>query len=72
MNKQTIKIIKRTDSSVKTPPPKKKRGKGAQKRERTVADTIQSWITERRENNDAEHRSRVAAWNTDSIHAEAV
>jgi hypothetical protein len=73
MNKQEIKVIKRTEGGAKTPPVAKKAAKKVRrKKEQSVADTIQSWITERRENNDAEHRSSIAAWNTDIIPAKAV
>jgi hypothetical protein len=72
MNKPMIKIIKRTEGDAKTPPPRKKRAKDLPKKERSVAATIQSWITERRENDDAERRSRVDSWNTDSTPVEAV
>lgn len=73
MSKQEIRIIKRTEGRAKTPPAAGKAAKKkARRKEQTVADTIQTWITERRENNDAEHRSSIAAWNTDIIPAEAV
>jgi hypothetical protein len=71
MNKQVIKIIKRTEGGVKTPPASRRAAKKGRRKELSVADTIQGWITERRENNDAEHRSSIAAWNTEIIPAEA-
>ena len=73
MNKQGIKIIKRTEGGARIPPAAGKAAKKARrKKEQNVADTIQNWITERRENNDAEQRSSIAAWNTDINPAEAV
>ena len=72
MKKQAIKIIKRTEGGAKTPPAARKAVKKVRGKEQSVADTIQTWITERRENNDAEHRSSIAAWDTDITPAEAV
>jgi len=69
-----IKVIKRNEVEVKLPPTNRK-ATARPKKPRSVESTIQDWISERRENNDAEHRSRnsqFAAWTTDSIPAEAV
>ena len=67
MTKRIIKVIKRGDGAVNLPTPAQvvKRRK---KKEPTVAETIKGWIDERRENNDAEDRSRekqLAAWDAD-------
>lgn len=69
-----IKIIKRNDVGVKVPPTNRK-ANARPKKPRSVESTIKDWITERRENDDAEHRSRtsqLATWTTDRRPAEAV
>ena len=52
MNKQLIKIIKRTDSEAKAPSPVKK-----PKKKRSIEGPIQTWITDRRETFDTEDRT---------------
>ena len=68
--KKQIKIIKRTDGESKPPAPKKEKTK----KKRSLESTIQGWVTERRENEETEDRSRnsqFAEWETDSMPAEA-
>ena len=69
-----IKIIKRDDVGVKAAPTNKKANLRPKKK-RSMESTVKDWITERRENDDAEHRSRssqLASWNTDLTPTEAV
>ena len=74
MKNRVIKVIKRNES-VPVRPPATKSFKITPKKKPTVADTIKTWIDERRENNDAEDRSRrkqFTAWTPDEvIHATA-
>jgi SET domain-containing protein len=59
-----IKVIKRNEDGTPLPPTNRK-ANPRPKKKRSVESTIQDWITERRENNDAEHRSRnsqLATW----------
>ncbi len=76
MKKPLIKVIKREESETKSPMPDAVEEKKAnRKKERSVESTIQGWITERRENDDAESRTRNTefdAWDTDSLPAETV
>ncbi len=75
MKKPSIKVIKRKDGGTKSPPDTGKAKKASRKKERGVESTIQGWIAERRENDDAETRSRNSefdAWNTDDSPSEAV
>jgi hypothetical protein len=72
MSKPPIKIIKRDDEAKKAPVAKRP---AKPKKPRSVENTIQGWISERRENNDAEDRSRKvewASWNTDLAPADTV
>jgi hypothetical protein len=70
--KKQIKVIKRGEDR-KISPSAKTTVKRPSKKEPTVAETIKGWISERRENNDAEDRTRrkqFSSWNSDkSIHA---
>jgi hypothetical protein len=69
-----IKIIKREEAGLKKPPPTNKKASQRAKKPRSVESTIKDWITERRENDDAENRSRnsqLATWNTDRVPAKA-
>ena len=71
MKKQLVKVIKRTDGESKPLPPAKVKPK----KKRSLESTVQDWITERRENEDTEDRSRNSqfdAWNSDSRPAEAI
>lgn len=70
MNKQLIKVIKRNDGPAKPPVSGKARKERAKKKP-SLESTVKTWITERRENDEAEQRSSVDAWNTDTP-AEAV
>ena len=59
-----IKVIKRNLDGTK-PPPTNRKANPRPKKPRSMESTIQDWITERRENDDAEHRSRnsqLATW----------
>ena len=59
-----IKVIKRNDDGTK-PPPTNRKANSRPKKPRSMESTVQDWITERRENDDAEHRSRnsqLANW----------
>jgi hypothetical protein len=67
-----IKVIKRNADGTK-PPPTNRKANPRPKKPRSMESTVQDWITERRENDDAEHRSRnsqLANW-TDTPPAEA-
>jgi hypothetical protein len=71
MNK--IKVIKRDDVGVKSQPTNRKAVQRP-KKVRSVESTIQAWITERRDDEEAEHisrKSKFAAWKPDTKHAEA-
>ncbi len=73
MSKPLIKIIKRDDNQAKKPPASKRPAK--RKKQRTVENTIQGWISERRENDDAENRSREVewdSWNTELVPSKTV
>ena len=62
-----IKIIKRVDGGEKLPPSLKKSNERPRKK-RSMEGTVKDWITERRENDDAEdlaRRSELDAWNPD-------
>jgi hypothetical protein len=64
-----IKIIKREDAGLTKSPPTNKKASRRPKKPRSVESTIKDWITERRENDDAENRSRnsqLATWKTDN------
>ena len=66
--KKPIKVIKQTDGEP-IPSPKKEKPK----RKRSIESTIQDWITERRDNEETEDRSRNSdfnAWNDDSTPAQ--
>ena len=66
-----IKVIKREDVAPKAAPTNKKVAKRL-KPDRSMENTVKDWITERRENDDAESRSlnsQLADWNTDTIPA---
>ena len=65
MNKKMIKIIKRNDDGPAKPPAAAKLAKGRPKKKPSLESTVQTWITERRENDEAEQRTSVDAWNTD-------
>lgn len=72
MKKQLIKVIKQTDGSM---PASSAAKKGSQKNKPSIENTVQSWITERRDKADRDDRlrnSQFSAWNTDAIPAEAV
>ena len=73
MKKRDIKVIKRIEGGPKVPPAGKAKVKEKEEKRPGVADTVKGWITERRENNEAEDRSRrkkFSAWRPDrSIHA---
>jgi len=59
-----IKVIKRNDDGTK-PAPTNRKANPRPKKQRSMESTVQDWITERRENDDAEHRSRnsqLATW----------
>ena len=59
------------DVGTEPPPTNKKAGKRP-KKDRTMENTVKDWITERRENDDAENRSlnsQLADWNADTIPA---
>ena len=71
MTKPPIKIIKRNDDRPAKPPAAGKVEKERSKKKRSLERTVQTWITERRENDDAEQRSNVDAWKSD-IPAETV
>jgi hypothetical protein len=73
MSKPLIKIIKRDDNKAKKAPVSKRPAKP--KKQRTVENTVQGWISERRENDDAENRSRKvewASWKADLVPAKTV
>jgi len=75
MRKPLIKVIKREEGETKSPPDAIKTKKAKRKKERSVESTIQGWIAERRENDDAESRTRNTefdAWDTDDLPAETV
>jgi hypothetical protein len=70
-NMKKIKVIKREDVTPKASPTNKKAAKRL-KPDRSMENTVKDWITERRENDDAESRSlnsQLADWNTDTIPA---
>jgi len=74
MKKQVIKIIKQSDGVPKIPPAAKKSAKERPAKQRSLESTVKDWITERRENDDAENRSRnsqLAEWDTDPVPAES-
>jgi hypothetical protein len=63
-----IKVIKRIDAGVVKPPVSKKAKNQKQKKQRSLEGTVKDWITERRENDDAETRERSSqldSWNPD-------
>src|SRR5215207_1934184 len=65
MKKQTVKVIKREDGEKKLPSVKKEKPK----RKRSMESTVQDWITERRENEDTQDRTRssqLASWTDDT------
>ena len=67
-----IKIIKRIDGNKPAAAEKKKEDK---KKKPSVESTVQTWITERRENVETEDRSRnanFARWSTDVVSVEPV
>jgi len=69
-----IKIIKKDEGGIKLPP-SNKTAIPRPKKQKSVESTVKDWITERRENDDAETRSRnsqLDAWNTDPTPADAV
>ena len=70
MKKQVIKVIKQGDGvPKKIPPAANKPSKERPKKPRSLESTVKDWITERRENDDAENRSRnsqLAEWDTDT------
>ena len=69
-----IKVIKREEGGVKLPPTNKTSNQRP-KKQKSVESTIKDWITERRENDDAEDRSRrsqLDSWDIDPTPAEAV
>ncbi len=69
MKKPSIKIIKREEGEPKSPADAVKTKKANRKKERSVENTIQGWITERRENDDAENRTRNSefdAWESET------
>jgi len=66
MTKPRIKVIKRNDDRPEKPPAAGKAEKERSRKKRSLESTVQTWITERRENDDAEQRSSVDAWNTDN------
>ena len=73
MKKQRIKIIKQNDGVAKIPPAAQKPAKERTKKQRSLESTVKDWITERRENDDAENRSRnsqLAEWDADTVPAE--
>jgi hypothetical protein len=53
-----IKVIKRDDAGVVKPPASKKTKNQKPKKQRSLEGTVKDWITERRENDDAEDRDR--------------
>ena len=70
MKKQLIKVIKRKDREAEGQPVAKPATKKPAEINRGVATTIEDWISERRENNTAENRTRqlqFSNWNTDSL-----
>jgi hypothetical protein len=72
MKKQSIKVIKRDEAGME-PPPTNRKAAPRPKKPRSMESTIKDWITERRENDEAEHRaatSELAAWETDPTPAE--
>ena len=59
-----IKIIKKEDGE--NSPPTNKKANPRPKKPRSVESTIQNWITERREKDEADNKSRrstIASWN---------
>lgn len=71
MNKQSVKVIKRNDGPAKAPVTVKKKPV----KQRSIENTIENWISERRENVDIENRSsrsQLAFWNSDALLAETV
>jgi hypothetical protein len=69
-----IKVIKRGDTGVATPPVSKKGKNQKPKKQRSLEGTVKDWITERRENDDAETRERSSqldSWNPDLTSNEA-
>jgi hypothetical protein len=69
-----IKVIKRGDTGVVTPPVSKKGKNQKPKKQRSLEGTVKDWITERRENDDAETRERSSqldSWNPDLTSNEA-
>lgn len=70
MKKKPIKVIKREDGKTKPPPTNKVKPK----KKRSIESTVQDWITERRDNEQTEDRSRNSefnSWNADTTPAEA-
>lgn len=69
-----IKVIKRIDAGVVKPPVSKKAKNEKPKKQRSMESTVKDWITERRENDDAEdkdRRSQLDSWNPDLTPNEA-
>lgn len=69
-----IKVIKRVDAGVIKPPVSKKAKNERPKKKRSMESTVKDWITERRENDDAEdasRRSQLDSWNPDLTRNEA-
>ncbi len=69
-----IKVIKRNEGGAKSPPPSKKAKNEKSKKQRSMESTVKDWITERRENDDAEdrdRRSQLDSWDTDLTPNEA-
>jgi hypothetical protein len=63
-----IKVIKRVDAGVVKAPVSKKTKNQKPKKQRSLEGTVKDWITERRENDDAETRERSSqldSWNPD-------
>lgn len=68
-----IKIIKRKEGPVNVPPTNKAANQRP-KKPKSMESTVKDWITERRENDDAEDRSRrsqLNSWNDEPTPAEA-
>lgn len=70
-----IKVIKRVDAGVAEAPVSKKTKKQKAKKQRSLEGTVKDWITERRENDDAEdlaRRSQLDSWNPDLTPNESI
>ncbi|MEP7075917.1 MAG: hypothetical protein ABI878_08905 [Acidobacteriota bacterium] len=72
MTKKSIKIIKqnREPVSLEKPVPAADKKKVISDKDREVRNTVKNWISERRENSDAERgfsATRIFSWNNESV-----